>query len=179
MKGALLLTLALLVAAPGLAQRAVAQQQQVLRELQLSVQRLAVRIDAVEQRQNNLSTRLAAIERGAGDSDLATKDEVAALRADLAALRSSQEAMRGEIVNDLSGRMAKLSERQAKAAEAAAKAAAAQSRGSGYSHVVESGQTLSAIAQAYGVPVRTIMRANKITDPSKLQVGQKLFIPDP
>ncbi|HIV09935.1 MAG TPA: LysM peptidoglycan-binding domain-containing protein [Candidatus Spyradenecus faecavium] len=75
--------------------------------------------------------------------------------------------------------MAALSERQAKAAEAAAKAAAAQSRGSGYSHVVEAGQTLSAIGEAYGVSVRAIMRANKISDPTKLQVGQKLFIPDP
>ena len=44
---------------------------------------------------------------------------------------------------------------------------------------MEAGQTLSAIAQAYKVSVKAIMRANNITDPTKLQVGQTLFIPDP
>ena len=106
MKAALLLMAALLLAAPGFAQRALAQQQQVLRDLELAVQRLSGRLDAIEQSQANIASRLSALERGAGNSGLATKDEVAALRSDLANLRRSQESMRGEIVSDLSGKMA-------------------------------------------------------------------------
>ncbi len=174
MRGPILLAAALLLAAPGPAQRVAAQQQQALREVEFAVQRLAARFDAIEQRQDALSARLAALERGDGRSSLATKDEVAALRTDLAALKAAQSRMRGEIVDDLSGRISAITERQARA-----QAAARETRGSGYSHVVESGQTLSAIAEAYGVSVRAIMKANKITDPTKLQVGQKLFIPDP
>ncbi len=54
----------------------------------------------------------------------------------------------------------------------------------GYEHVIESGETLSAIAKAYndqGVKVTTaqILKANPKLDPRKLYVGQKIFIPDP
>ena len=182
--------LALLCAAlatPALAQRggrtatlsptsqAFAQQAQTLRDLQFSINALAARFDALEQQQTTLAGRIAALERAPGG---ASKEELAAVRSDLAALKTSQEKMRGEIVEDLTGKIAAISKREADARAAAAKAAAAAQK-SGYNHTVEAGQTLSAIADAYKVPVRTIMKANKISDPSKLRVGQKLFIPDP
>lgn len=153
--------LALAAAAP--AQRAVgsayAQQAQALRELQYQMQTLAVRFDAIEQRQSSLAARIAALERGSGDSGLASKDEVAALRSDLAAVRSAQGRLRDEIVEDLSARISAIAKRQEQARAA--------------------GQTLSAIALAYKVSVKAIMQANNITDPTKLRVGQTLFIPDP
>jgi LysM repeat protein len=51
------------------------------------------------------------------------------------------------------------------------------SRGSGHEHVVESGHTLSAIAQVYGTSVSAIKRANNLKSDS-IYVGQKLFIPE-
>lgn len=55
------------------------------------------------------------------------------------------------------------------------------SRGSGkyYEHVVASGQTLSLIAKEYGVTQAEIIEENGIKDPSKLRVGQTLYIPAP
>lgn len=47
----------------------------------------------------------------------------------------------------------------------------------GYEHTVQDGETLSAIAQAYGVKSSAIQQANNISDPTKIRVGQKLFIP--
>ncbi|MCG6796598.1 LysM peptidoglycan-binding domain-containing protein [Geobacillus sp. YHL] len=44
-------------------------------------------------------------------------------------------------------------------------------------HVVQSGQTLSGIAEAYGTTVEDIVRANKLPNPDKLVVGQALVIP--
>jgi lipoprotein NlpD len=44
-------------------------------------------------------------------------------------------------------------------------------------HVVRPGDTLYAIGRAYGVPYRDIARANRISDPARLDVGRRLLIP--
>ena len=46
-------------------------------------------------------------------------------------------------------------------------------------HSVQAGETLAAIAQAYGVTVYSIVEANAIGDPNAIHVGQRLVIPDP
>jgi LysM repeat protein len=43
---------------------------------------------------------------------------------------------------------------------------------------VESGETLSAIAKAYGVKMKTISQANNLSNPNNLRLGQTLFIPE-
>ncbi len=180
----LLALLLVMCAMPVMAQRgtlspsaqAFAQQAQVLREIQYTLQSLTSRVEAMEQHNATLASRLAALERGAG---VASKDDLAAVRTDLAAVRSAQERLRGEIIEELSGKIAAISQREAQARAAAEAKAREAAQKSGYNHTVEAGQTLSAIAEAYKVSVRTIMRANKLSDPSKLRIGQKLFIPDP
>lgn len=47
----------------------------------------------------------------------------------------------------------------------------------GVTHTVQTGESLSSIAKKYGVPMKTIQNANRIADPTKLLVGQSLFIP--
>ncbi len=47
----------------------------------------------------------------------------------------------------------------------------------GITYTIERGDTLSSIAQKLGSSLRDIVNANKITDPTKIQVGQTLFIP--
>jgi LysM repeat protein len=47
----------------------------------------------------------------------------------------------------------------------------------GVTHTVQAGETLSIIAKKYGVPMKSIQNANRIADPTKLFVGQSLFIP--
>ena len=44
-------------------------------------------------------------------------------------------------------------------------------------YVVQAGDTLSAIAKQYGVTVEALQEANAISDPTRLQIGQKLIIP--
>ena len=44
-------------------------------------------------------------------------------------------------------------------------------------HVVEAGDSLSAIAQQYGVSLRAIMSANNISNSSLIYPGQRLVIP--
>ncbi|HUG11473.1 MAG TPA: LysM peptidoglycan-binding domain-containing protein [Opitutaceae bacterium] len=46
-------------------------------------------------------------------------------------------------------------------------------------HTVATGETLSSIAKKYNASIRDIQNANKIADPTRIQVGQTLFIPKP
>ena len=46
-------------------------------------------------------------------------------------------------------------------------------------HVVQSGETLSGIAEAYGVTVDELMKANSLQSRSLISVGQELVIPTP
>lgn len=47
----------------------------------------------------------------------------------------------------------------------------------GVNHTVQAGETLSGIAQKLNARVSDIVNANKITDPTKIRVGDTLFIP--
>lgn len=42
---------------------------------------------------------------------------------------------------------------------------------------VKAGDTLYSISQSFGIPVRILMAANKITNPHNLQIGRKIIIP--
>lgn len=48
---------------------------------------------------------------------------------------------------------------------------------SGVTYTLQRGDTLSSIASRFGSSVKDIQNANKIVDPTKIQVGQTLFIP--
>ncbi len=47
----------------------------------------------------------------------------------------------------------------------------------GVYHTLEPGQTLYSLARAYGVSVETLVRVNRIADPSRLPDGMPIFIP--
>ena len=44
-------------------------------------------------------------------------------------------------------------------------------------HVVQKGQSLYGISQAYGISYQDIAKANEVPDPSRIVVGQALVIP--
>lgn len=46
-------------------------------------------------------------------------------------------------------------------------------------HVVQRGETLFRIAQAYGITVTDLVRLNNIADPSTIYTGQRLLVPSP
>jgi LysM repeat protein len=45
-------------------------------------------------------------------------------------------------------------------------------------HVVQPGEYVSLIARRYGVTPQAILRANNISDPNYIEVGQELIIPN-
>lgn len=88
--------------------------------------------------------------------------------------RKSEEDKR-ELAARLSGELDKLI--QQVSAASARQPAVAPSGGRGIEHTVRPGETLFIIAKAYNVSTRAITDANQISDPNRLSVGQKLFIP--
>lgn len=153
-------------------------------QLNDQVEALNRSLNALEQRLSRLELQVAQVSR--------PNEEVVALRRDLQQVRGDQERMRQEIVSDLAGRIEKIAARQAAATavpaptrnppppkQPVAQQPATPARGSGYEHKVEKGQTLTEIARGYGTTVPAIMKANKISNPSAIRVGQVLFIPDP
>ena len=157
-------------------------------QMSLDFRQLSEQMTVLNRNQELLDSRLAQIEAQLG-SAVRSQDDITALRRDLQSIRAERETLRKEITDDLASRIEKIAARQQTEINAARKAAArsAQQSGarsaaaagrSGYEHKVERGQTLSEIARGYGKSMDAIMKANKISDPSLLRVGQILFIPD-
>lgn len=114
------------------------------------------------------------VERLSGEVDKLNQlraNDQAVLDSKVKELTAAQARDKKEIIAALSARIEQLLKNAAPAASA--------STGSEYGieHVVQPGETLSAIAQAYGVSTRAIISANKLKNPNRLSVGQKLFIP--
>ena len=124
-----------------------------------------------------------------------TRAEVAAIRDEIAVLRKKVDAMPGVITTLVDGReksMRDYVDQSVKASEARLTTAISRRTqpassggnsgsvtysGEAYEHTVKSGETLSEIAQAYGVTVKEIQSANKNLDPSKIRVGQVVRVP--
>ena len=119
------------------------------------------------------------------------EEENARLRQELQQLRADINALNSQIAG-LNGKMNSLDAKQRREMAALIqqvesllkKSVASQPRsgssnrqnGPGREHVVESGHTLSAIAQAYGTTVKSIKDANNLKS-DQIRIGQKLFIP--
>jgi hypothetical protein len=162
-------------------------------QMSLEFRQLAEQMTVLNRNQEMLDNRLAQIELQLGTA-VRSQDDITALRRDLQSIRAERETLRKEITDDLASRIEKIAAKQQaeiNAARTAAARATAQGGGSrsataaaaaagrsGYEHKVERGQTLSEIARGYGKSIDSIMKANNISNPSMLRVGQVLFIPD-
>ena len=68
-------------------------------------------------------------------------------------------------------------ETTASAGEATSSTEGTQGSEQGVSHIVQPGETLTGIAQKYGVDGNAIAEANNVTNRNQLRIGQKLTIP--
>ena len=143
-------------------------QQQAYAEMQ----RVSGQVDVLQTNLGDLQRRVGALE-GGGDDSKGVRQEIDSLRAQINELRREMRDMRGEIVKDLSGRIAKM---QAAVAPAPRPAPEKIVIGPQQEYVVQSGDTLSLIAQAFGTTVSKIKEMNGLKN-DNLRVGQKLNLP--
>jgi outer membrane murein-binding lipoprotein Lpp len=126
-----------------------------------------------QENQRRMAGRIETLEMQVGQMSR----DLDALRSQLdsrcAAIEQKSETDKREMVSRLSGELDKLM----KQASDPASAPRAATSGRGIEHVVQPGETLYIISKAYNVSIQTITDVNSIQDPSRLSVGQKLFIP--
>ncbi len=177
------LPVALLALASGCAtiedqNRAELEHEQDMEILQDKVNKLQGRIEGIEIEQQRIHQQLDAVPRSSAAQIESLQARVNELDARIQSVNAAREKDKQVIIDQLSGKIAQVvsSSNSSKAATKSNKKAAS---GEGYEHVVEGGQTISAIAQAYGVRTSDIITANDLKDPNHLKVGQKLFIPAP
>ncbi|MCO5101462.1 MAG: LysM peptidoglycan-binding domain-containing protein [Burkholderiaceae bacterium] len=89
----------------------------------------------------------------------ASKGNAAALKGNAAALKGNAAASRGNA--------------------AAAKGSGTTSSAAGESYTIERGDTLAAIAKAHGLDAKDLATWNRIDDPRRLQIGQKIRLSAP
>lgn len=148
--------------------------------MQEDLRRIRSRLESLEQDMMRLSQF---VNESNADQAQAYQSQVQAMNTSLDDLQkqirivdANRERDKKEVVDALSSKIASMMRTQS------SRSSSRSSRpisGEGYEHVVEAGETLSAIAKAYSVRSDDIVRANNLKSADMLYVGQTLFIPAP
>ena len=145
-------------------------QQQAYAEMQ----RVSGQVDVLQSNLGDLQKRIGALE-GGGDASKGVRQELDALKASIAELRREMQNMRGEIVKELSGKMVQI-QKQMQPPPAPKPTMTKVVIGPHQEYTVQSGDTLSLIAQAFNTSVGKIKEMNNLKS-DNLRVGQKLNLP--
>ena len=145
-------------------------QQQAYAEMQ----RVSGQVDVLQSNINDIQRRVGALE-GGGDASKGIRQELDALKQSIAELRREMQGMRGEIVRELSGKMVQI-QKQMQPPPAPKPTTTKVVVGPHQEYTVQSGDTLSLIAQAFGTTVPKIREMNNLKG-DNLRVGQKLNLP--
>ena len=162
-------------------QRSVMQQQRedsiIMEE---NMRRIRARLDAIESDMQRLAQQINA---SSADMSRANQSQIQGFNATLDELQkriravdAARESDKKEIVDSLSKKISAVLAAQPSRSSSTSTQKRSVSN-EGYEHEVQPGETLSAIAKAYGVNTADIIQANGLKSADVLRVGQKLFIP--
>jgi LysM repeat protein len=181
--------LGLTLATSGYAQSSAVEFANLREDVRLLSQRigeLQLRIEQLERENSELRAKTA----GAAQSYATLAQLNEAIADTNRALRAGDAATKNETLKQVGAQMEKLAARTNAALDSLARGVG--SRGGpggaapifsddfpteGVPHVVEKGDSIGSLARKYGAKAQDIINANRLADPSKIQVGQTLFIP--
>ncbi len=154
-----------------------------VRGLTQRVGELALRVEQLERENGELRRRLAAADRAAVTLSQLRESLAEAGRESRAAVA----AAKNETLQQVAAQMEKLAKQTNAALDSLARAQAARPATAaafgddypreGISYTVQRGDTIATIARKTGAKQQDIINANKLADPSRITVGQTLFIP--
>jgi LysM repeat protein len=154
--------------------------------LQENIRKVEGRVEGVEIDVERLGQSVESM-RAATSRDLAAQIQRLQTRLDelearVARVDAAREKDKQELIDRLGAKISEIMARSAPRSTTATttpqKKPSQKAAMAGYEHEVKPGETLSAIAAAYGVSVKAILDNNDIKDPNRLRAGQKLFIPE-
>ena len=164
--------------------RQVVQEREDILLLREDIRRLSGRVEIIESELDRIARDLhqqrAEQTRASQTGQQASEARIADLDRRIAEVDRLREQDKKEIVERLSKTIEQMMRTATppRGSSGARSTSTAATSGRGVEHVVGPGQTLSEIASAYGVTSKVIIDANQLRNPDRLQVGQKLFIPD-
>jgi LysM repeat protein len=179
----------LLAAARAPAQSEMADLHEDVRGLTQRVGELSLRVEQLEHENAQLRSKVAGLD---GGKDSVTTVQLNSAVAELnASIKSAVESSRGEILKQVATQMENLARQTNAALDSVAKGNSAPVRApapakaapgeaisrEGVSYTVQKGDSLGIIAKKTGAKAQDIIDANKLADPSRIQVGQVLFVP--
>jgi LysM repeat protein len=161
----------------------VANLREDVRGLVQRVGELSLRVEQLERENNELRNRAGAAARSYASLDQ-LNDAIASLNQ---SIRSSAAAAKNETLQQVGAQMERLAKQTNAAIDSLARGIATRApvqttfsdnyAKEGISYTVQKGDTLAEIAKRTGARLQDIVNANKLSDPSHINVGQTLFIP--
>ena len=170
----LILTAAGCVTLDDSARHAAHEREDMLR-LEEKINRMNGRIEAIELEHQQVSLQLEQVRRSS-TSTASSQNEAIKLRLDdldrrLKDLNAARETDKQQIVENITKKLTPYL--TSSSSRSGVRSVAVQ----GATHEVQSGETLSQIATAYGLTLNELMRANSLDNPDMIRQGQKLVIP--
>ena len=162
------LTLTMVCLAAAALARGEAKDSFLQQQAYAEMQRVTGQVDVLQNNLGDLQRRVGALE-GGGDAK-GLRQEIDALKAAVADIRRELQEQRTQIVNDLTKRISKIQ------APAPAPAPTKVVLGPHQEYTVQSGDTLSLIAQAFNTTVAKLKEMNGLKG-DNLRIGQKLAVP--
>ena len=140
------------------------------------MQRVSGQVDVLQSNLSELQNRVGRLE-GGGDAR-ALRQEIDALKASVAEIRREMRNMHGEIVKELSAKFATMLKTVTPPAPPPPPRQPQKPSYTGpcKEYVVEGGDTLSVIAEAFGTTVPKLREMNNLKSDT-LRIGQKLLVP--
>jgi len=142
------------------------------------MRRVSGQVDILETNLSDLQQKVRKLESGAGNtSDKDLRAEIEALKSSVAELRRQMARQREEIVQDLTARLSKMQKQMTPPPPPKPTVTTKTIEiGPHKEYVVQSGDTLSIIAQAFNTNVAKIKEMNSLKS-DNLRIGQKLKVP--
>ncbi len=170
-------------AQPGPSPVEIANLREDVRGLVQRVGELSLRVEQLERDNAELRQRLAGADKSYA-SLAQLNDAISDLKS---GIRAAAAAAKSETLQQVGAQMEKLAKQTNAALDSLAKAQATRptvqtSFGEEYpkegmSYTVQKGDSIASIAKKTGAKQQDIINANKLSDPSRIVVGQTLFVP--
>ena len=163
--------------AAAIAQQTVTESLNILDE---KLSRLRADVEDLQFKQQQMQKDLAKIQadlqelRRSGSG--APANDLQALQARVDALDAAREKDKQVILDQLAKELAALNTSRA-GSKASSSTPASSTTSEKKEHIVGKGETLTTIAKVYGVSVEDLKKANNISNPNEIKIGQKLLIP--
>lgn len=149
-----------------------------IRNMQEDINRIHGRQDQIETATEDLRKEMRALNSGDTGGKAATEKRLVAMENRLKFIDEAREADKREIIEKLSQKIADVINRTRGGGESAGGRISSSSGVAGETkHVVKEKESLSLIAQKYGVTVDALVQANRLKSANVVRVGQVLVIP--